>query len=194
MSFVSRLGIAQRLQAAVGLTALVCIAVATLTMARMDGIIAKAHITQERRVPQLSQMAEIELNITRVSLQLRHAMLSRTPQEQAQTLEDVAARRTQIEAMLADYERGLFTAEGKERFARLPAVMADFWRVGGENLALIQAGRKDEAFAFLVDRTIPARNRLLEQLDATVNYQKEALAKDLAAIEAESQATERMVL
>ena len=97
--------------------------------------------TEMQRVPQLQRMAALELNVTRVSLQLRHAILSRTPQELAATLADVG-RQAQAHRRrpLADYEKGLFTAEGKERFAKLPPLVARFWEVGDANIKLIQDG------------------------------------------------------
>jgi methyl-accepting chemotaxis protein len=145
-------------------------------------------------VPQLQAIAGLELNVTRVSLQLRHAILSRTPEELAATLADVGAKRKLIEETLTTYEKGLFTQAGRDRFAQLPPVVANFWRVGEENLKLIQAGKKEEAFAFLVDKTIPARNGLLEKLADTVLYQNESLSKDLATIEADAQTSKFIVM
>ena len=58
------------------------------------------------------------------------------------------------------------TDEGRAAFNPLPALMAEFWTVGGENRKLVQAGQKEQAFAFLLDKTIPARTRLLAPLDA----------------------------
>ena len=194
MSFVSALSVSQRLYAVVALLGLVFAGVATVTALRLDGIVDQAESTDSHRVPQLLQMAQLELNVTRVSLQLRHAMLSRTPDELAATLADVAAKRKLIDEALLAYEKGLFTQAGKERFAGLPPVMATFWRVGEDNLKLIQAGKKDEAFAFLVDKTIPARNLLLQQLDQTVKYQSESLDQDLRTIEAGARQTKYQVL
>jgi hypothetical protein len=194
MSFVRALSVSQRLYAVVALLGLVFAGVATVTALRLDGIVDQAESTDSHRVPQLLQMAQLELNVTRVSLQLRHAMLSRTPDELAATLADVAAKRKLIDEALLAYEKGLFTHAGKERFAGLPPVMATFWRVGEDNLKLIQAGKKDEAFAFLVDKTIPARNLLLQQLDQTVKYQSESLDQDLRTIEAGARQTKYQVL
>lgn len=171
MSLLSSLSISQRLYGVVALLGLAFGAAAVVTSQRLNAVVAKADSTENQRVPQLVLMAELELNVTRVSLQLRHAMLSRTPEEQAATLADVGAKRKRIEELLTKYEQGLFTQTGKDRFASLPPVVANFWRVGEDNLKLIQSGKRDEAFAFLVDKMIPARNQLLEQLAATVAYQ-----------------------
>jgi methyl-accepting chemotaxis protein len=194
MSFVASLSLSQRLYGAVALLGSAFVVVAIVTSQFLDAVVTKAHITAEQRVPALMQMAELELNVTRVSLQLRHAILSRTPEELAATLADVVQRRERIEKALVTYEKGLFTQAGRDRFAKVPPVMADFWRVGEENLKLIQSGEKDKAFAFLVDKTIPARNALLEQLDQTVKYQNDSLDKDIETIESMASRAKYLVL
>jgi methyl-accepting chemotaxis protein len=194
MSNLSSMSMSRRLYVVVALLGMVFVAAAVVASARLEAVVAKAHATGELRVPQLRQMAELELNVTRVSLQLRHAMLSRTPEELAATLADVAAKRKVIEETLAAYEKGLFTQAGRERFASVPPVMAEFWRLGEENLKLIQSGRKEEAFAFLVDKTIPARNKLLEQVAQTVKYQTSSLDADLQAVESGAAQAQAIVL
>ncbi len=134
-------------------------------------------------------MAAIELNITRSSLQVRHAILSRTPQELAATLADLGKHRELVDRTVADYENGLFTAEGKERFKKLAPLLARFWEVAAANVQLIQAGQKAEAFAFLVDKTIPVRNELLLELDGTVKFQEGMLHQDLNRIESNARNT-----
>jgi methyl-accepting chemotaxis protein len=194
MNPLKSLSISQRLYGVVGLLCLALAAVAGISAVKLNGVVEQADRTEKRRVLALMQMAELELNVTRVSLQLRHAILSRTPEELAATLADVGAKRKLIETTLVDYEKGLFTDAGRERFKSVPPVVADFWRVGEENLKLIQAGKKEEAFAFLVDKTIPARNVLLEQLTKTVNYQRESLSKDIDSIETAAAQTEYLVV
>ena len=56
-------------------------------------------------------MADLELNVTRASLQLRHAMLARNPAELQQTLTDIADKRRAIEALMSAYEAALSTPE-----------------------------------------------------------------------------------
>jgi methyl-accepting chemotaxis protein len=191
---LSNLSISKRLYGAVALLAATFAVAALFTSQRLDGVGKKADLTKVARVPQLQLMAGLELNVTRVSLQLRHAMLARTPEELAATLADVGVKRKLIEEALVTYEKGLFTEAGRARFTKLPPVVAAFWRAGEENLKLIQAGEQKAAFAYLVDQTIPARNALLEQLADTVRYQNESLSKDLATIEADVHTAKFVVL
>ena len=159
-----------------------CVLAAFVTYQKLDRVQDLAEHAEKSRVPQLSDVASIELSITRVSLQLRHAILARNPAELQAAIDDIAAKRQAIEKAARDYESRLFSPEGRRRFVPVPDLLREFWRVGDLNLALIREGRKDEAFAFLVDRTIPARNALLKVLDDTVNYQTQSLSGDIDGI------------
>ncbi len=131
------------------------------------------------RVPQLQRIAELELNVTRVSLQLRHAILARTPEEMKAALDDVARKRLVLDETLEQFRQGMVTPEGRAAFAPLPELARAFWASGAENIKLIESGRKEEAFAFLVDRTIPARNQLLTPLAAEKKRQGDVLRQGI---------------
>ncbi|OYT87491.1 MAG: methyl-accepting chemotaxis protein [Burkholderiales bacterium PBB6] len=176
------LGISARLLCVVAVLVSGLLAVGALAFVNLQAVSENADLAENRRVPQLNDIAQVELNITRVSLQLRHAILARTPEERRLALDDIGAKRALIEDAIKDYAARLDTAEGRQRFEALPVLVRQFWEAGEANLALIQADRKDEAFAYLVDKTIPARNKLLEVLDDTVRYQTRELSGDIAQI------------
>ena len=178
----SRLGLAQRLYLISGVLvgAMGLLALAVWLM--LGQVTARAGMVQRTRVPQLQRIAELELNVTRASLQLRHAILARTPEEKATALADVAERRRLLEATLAAFGEGMTTDDGRKAFAPLPGLMQAFWAVGAENVKLIEAGKKDEAFAFLADKTVPARNLLLSPLAAEKKRQGEALNQGMGVV------------
>jgi methyl-accepting chemotaxis protein len=189
MSILSSIGIGKRLFGASCLLAAAMAGVAALAWVNLTGVAEIARKTEHLRVAQLNRVARVELNVTRVSLQLRHAMLSRTPQEQSATLSDAAEKRRVIEQDLGEYEKNLSTQKGREWFAKAQPLVAKFWDVGGANLKLIESGQKGDAFAFLVDKTIPARNELLGVLDDMIKYQEETLRHDIVSIEQKAQST-----
>ncbi len=152
---------------------LAVVAVSIWTM--MERLSHDAEVVRAYNVPQLQRIAELELNVTRVSLQLRHAILSRTPEELNATLADIAAKRTLLQKTLKDFGDNMISDDGRQAYAPIPTLMDEFWATGTDNIQLIQAGRKDEAFAMLVDRTIPARNRLLAPLGKEKERQGERL-------------------
>jgi methyl-accepting chemotaxis protein len=182
MAFFSSWSIARRLYGVSILVALSLLGVGLYAWTALRDVELRAERTGDQRVPQLQRMAELELNVTRVSLQLRHAMLSRTPAERDAALADIGVKRKLLEEALAAYEKNLFTAEGRTRFAKIPPLVAGFWQQGEANIKLVQQGQREEAFAFLVDKTIPARNALLAELADTVKFQQTQLSADLQAI------------
>lgn len=148
----------------------------------LNDVTRNADRTERVRVPQGAAMSQMELAITRASLQLRHAMLARNEQEREAALKDILAKREHFEVVMRHYEQGLFTPKGKAQFARLPPTAEAFWQVAGNNIQLVVDGKIPEAFAFLVERTIPARNALLEVLAEGVAYQNAALKGDIDRI------------
>ncbi len=187
-------GIAARLYA---LSISITLALAGLGLyaySKLNDAAEKAEFTEKARVPQLLSMSELELNVTQTSLQIRHAILSRTPEEQGQTLDYIVAKRKHMDEVLAAYEKRLFSPNGKEHYAKLPPAFAEFWKAGEANIALIKEGKKEEAFAFLVDTTIPARNRLLELLHEGAKIQSDGLAGDIGTVEHGVSATSNMII
>ena len=189
MSTISSFGIAKRLYTAVGLVSTALAGVAIFAYIELQEVGRQADYIAERSVPQMQRIADIELNVTRASLQLRHAMLSRTPEERAATMADVTEKRKQIGLMMAEYEKATYSDEGRARLAAIVPLMDKFWQVADANVDFIQKGQMSEAFAFLVDKTIPVRNELLGKLNEGVNFYESALHADVAAIKRESQAT-----
>lgn len=176
------LNISQRLFGVAMLFSLGMALLAAFAYLQLNEVKTAAVRTEETRVQQLAQAAATELNVTRVSLQLRHAILARSPAELEATLADIGQKRQLIAETVKAYESTLFTDKGREVFSKLPVVLEQFWKVGTENIRLIEVGQKEDAFAFLVERTIPARNEVLAVLSEMVDYQRATLSKDIDGI------------
>lgn len=180
MASTRRFGLAQRLFAIsgvlIGAMALLALAVWFL----MSQVIAAADEVKDQRVPQLQRIAEVELGVTRASLQLRHAIPARTPQEMKASLDDAGEKKKLLEATLQEMGLAMRSPDAQKAYEPLPGLMAEFWRIGGQNIDLIKAGKKEEAFAFLVDKTVPARNQLLAPLAAEKKRQLGQVAGGLS--------------
>jgi methyl-accepting chemotaxis protein len=161
----SRMNLAKRLLL-INLTLLTLLVGVSITVwFMMDKVMSAADRISQTNVPQLELIAELELNVTRTSLQLRHAILSRNPQELQTTLDDMNAMKKLLTERLDAFGKGMIDEDGRKAFAPLPGLMDEFWKQGALNVALIQEGKKDEAFAFLVEKTVPARNALIAPLE-----------------------------
>jgi len=190
----SRFTLAQRLYAMSTALVAATVAVAATVWLMMAQVAHHAEDVNATRVPQLQRIAELELNVTRASLQMRHAILARTPEEMNAALADIGEKRAFLEEKLAEFGQAMSTQAGRDAFAPMPALMSEFVAVATENVKLIQAGRKDEAFAFLVDKTILARNQLLKPLSAEKARQGSVLNAELTAVASEASMTRTIVL
>jgi len=186
-------GIAQRLYLVAFTLALALVGVVVFAKVELDGMSSSAHSMEHTRVPQMQRIAQTELNVTRVSLQLRHAILARNPQEQAASTADIGEKRKAMDEALAQYARTT-SPEGLARFSVIPPLVEKFWKVGERNLVLIQNDQKAEAFTYLVDEVIPVRNQLLAALADSVKFQEEALREDLATVGGNAASTFRVLV
>ncbi len=194
LAFFSSFGIAKRLYMLAFLLTIALGIVAFYANAKLGLVSAAADKTGATRVPQLQRMAALELNVTRVSLQIRHGILSRTPEELSVTLADIGSKRKLIEQAISDYDKAITTVGGRERFERLKPLVDKFWQFGEPNIKLIQDGQKAEAFAFLVDKTIPARNELLAAIGDSVKFQEATLHDELAHIRDDASMTLKVLV
>lgn len=159
------------------ISALVLLAV--VVAIKMDAVHDAAANVRITRAPQLLRVGELELNVVRASLQLRHAILARTPTERDGALADVADKARFLEVKLDEFGKGMSTPAGHKAFEPMPALMQTFFALANETIKLIQDGKKDEAFAFLADRLVPARNLLLAPLAEEKRRQGTRLAEEL---------------
>ncbi|MDH4393135.1 MAG: methyl-accepting chemotaxis protein [Aquabacterium sp.] len=190
---LQNIGIVKGMATVFGVLVLVMGASVAISWSKLDTIAAETADASNRLVPQLARMARTELNVTRVSLQVRHAMLVRTPQDLQATLDDIGHKRTQINADLKDFAAQVASPKGKELLRAIESALAVFWTAGEANLAMIKAGDKDAAFAHLTNTLIPARNQLLKTVDDERVQQQELLAGMVSAAEAEAQQARTLV-
>jgi methyl-accepting chemotaxis protein len=189
MRQTSSLSLTQRLIGVSLALTLIVAGLAAMSWLRLGEVHDLAERTADMRVPQLQRIAGIELNVTRTSLQVRHGMLARNPQELNAALEDIAEKHKLIDTAVADYAKAAFTPEGRAASEDIEVLRRAFWAVAEPNLELVRTGQKDAAFAMLVDKTIPARNQLLQRLAREKDRQGEALEADIRTIEANAQGT-----
>jgi len=147
-----------------------------------------------KEVPRQLQASAMELNVTRSSLQMRHAMLVRTPQELAATLADIADKKRLIDTDLASFVQAADTAAERTLNAELSKGLQAFWNVAEQNLQLIKEGKKEPAFDYLVASTIPTRNAVLAVLAKEKEHQAGLLKASLAEIERDVKLTLRALV
>jgi methyl-accepting chemotaxis protein len=190
----SRFTLVQRLYAMSAALIFAMCGVAAMTWVMLGQLTAHSDRVGSDRVPQLQRIAELELNVTRASLQLRHAILARTPEEMGVALADVGEKTRLLEEKLDEFGKAMVTKEGRDAYLPMPPLLSSFLKVAGENIALIREGKKAEAFVFLADQTVPARNLLLAPLNAEKIRQGKVLHSDLASVGGEAGLVRTLVI
>jgi methyl-accepting chemotaxis protein len=183
------IGIARRLHLVCGALSLAFAGVAVFAYFNLTHVTQLAQQTESLRVPQLQRVSTTELEVTRVLLLLRQSILARNEKELKRQLDGIGDKRQQISATMQAYQQSLVSDEERARFAKVPALLDTFWAVAAEDTRLILAGQKEDALAFLIDKTVPARTELLAALRGAVKTQEGALRDELSEVVAEAQRT-----
>lgn len=189
----SNFGLAKRLYLVSVILIAALAVIATTAWTSLGEVSRLAAQTEHLRVPQMMRIAAIELNVTRVSLQIRHAILVKTPEDRAATLADIGEKRKLIDDTFGEFKKNVFTDAGRKFIADLEPQFKSFWEAGEANIKLIQDDKRDEAFEYLVSKTIPARNLVLNRTAEEKGNQSKVLGGELNTIES-NVATIRNVL
>ena len=132
--------------------------------------------------PQLLRMAEMELTLTRISLQARHAILARTPAELQATQADIGQLAQRLDDLSDTFESSLSTERGRDLFNDVKARKTRFWEEAGRVVGHVEAGRRDQAFAHLVEKVIPARDAWLQAIATQREFQQQQLVAGMNSV------------
>ena len=179
---LDRLSISARLGLLLAILAVFGAVLASWALTQINQTRQEARKSADVLMPQLLRMSEMELTLTRVSLQARHAVLARTPEELQATLGEIGRLAARLDELAKDFEAGLSTEQGRALFAEVKAQKAQFWQQAGKVVEHVQAGRRDEAFAHLVDHVVPARDAWLKTMNAQREFQKQLLLTGMNSV------------
>jgi methyl-accepting chemotaxis protein len=181
---MKRMGIASRLLlvSMVLVTGLASVALAGWIS--LEQVRQLAQRTSSIRALQLMRVAEMELTMTRISLQMRDAMLSRAPEKVARTLADIDKGRQHIATLLQAYRTQAAEPAAEQFSNQASRFSARFWDVGEPNLAMIAQGQMEQAYDFLSSKTMSARSDFLAALATEKQRQAQALREEVDQIEA----------
>ncbi len=135
----------------------------------------------DKSVPQLLRISEMELSLTRISLLGRNAILSRTPQELQATMKEIGVHSKRLDDLTVEFDAAITTERGKILFAEVKAQKDRFWKEATVVVELVNAGRREEAFAHLADVLVPARNVWLKAIAEQRDWQRKLLLDGMDA-------------
>ncbi|KPF68049.1 hypothetical protein IP84_11460 [beta proteobacterium AAP99] len=168
----SNLKVSQKLYASFGLMFLALVSVTVVAWLVFAQIQASATKVSERLVPQIDRISEVQILMFRISLEARHAMLVKTPEERTETMNRIGEFRKDMLAKLETFESQITTAEGRDRFKKIRDADILFWRLAGEVAGKIQAGDVDAAFEQLKKDLVPARDTMVKAIAEQREWQQ----------------------
>jgi len=154
MNLIAKLSLTQRLYGVVIVILLALSGVAALNWVKSTDLASQAEASAQRRLPQIQRLSDVERNVQRVSRQIRHAMLVRTPSDLGATLADIGESRKHIEKSAKDFAAAAVSPEGREGSREIQARLAEYWKIVDRSVNLIEAGRRDEAFTLLLEEDL----------------------------------------
>jgi methyl-accepting chemotaxis protein len=169
---------------------LILSALAITTWLQLSQVAKLANQAGVIRVHQLELIASTELGVTRALLDLRHAMLIKSPQDIDAALKDVEAVRKLISQNDDAFLKEITTQAGRDAFDRdwLKLQQAT-WPAAEANIALVRDGKRDEALAMLINKTVPTFIPMQDWLSAERARQGKVLGVEVADIAAAASAT-----
>ncbi len=188
-----KLNIAKRLFLVCGVLVIALAVVAISGWVSLNEVAVLAQRASANRTKQLMRVADMELTMTRISLQMRDAMLSKVPEKIDQTVADLDKQRKHIQDVLKEYEQNALPDTGNDFVANATKFSAQFWLVGEENIQLIKDGKMEQAYAFLSGKTMSARGQFLSALSKEKARQSEILLQEVNQIEANARSIRNML-
>jgi methyl-accepting chemotaxis protein len=190
----SGLGLSARLALNSAVLIIAMLSMSAFVWSRMGELGVHTAEVRSAQVPQLQRLADIELDLTRIEVLLRQAILAEKPEDETAALTDLEARSTRLDPQLAAVGSAMHDEAGRQAFATLPGLLEAFRKAGAETTALVRQNRKYEASVMLGEKALPALARLAEPLRAEKRRQADALDAAVAAVEAHASSVKWTVL
>lgn len=183
MSIVKNLSIGARIYGVSTLLIVALSALAITSWSQLSQVAQLAGRVGHVRVHQLELIASTELSVTKVLLDLRQAMLIKTPQGIAKAVADIADMRKQITSNDNAFLKDVATQAGRDAFDRDWLKLQQItWPAAEANILLIQDGKTEEALAMLIDKTVPTFAPMQEWLSAERARQGATVGSEVADI------------
>ncbi|MDR6584290.1 methyl-accepting chemotaxis protein [Herbaspirillum sp. BH-1] len=141
-------------------------------MQSLNSISKASRMVVEDRYVKISLVMEIRENVNSAARNLRNALLARNPEEATRYLDRGAANTAKTTQALADVEKMVGTARGKELMKSIQDARAAYNTPRDKLRELIRQQKKEEATEVLFTEVIPAQDRYFDVLNEFVAFQK----------------------
>jgi len=183
MNLFQRLSISARMYALSLALIAALSALAINTWVQLQAVRELARDAGTVKVLQLGLIASTELKVTQVLLDIRHALLTKTPKDIELASQSIKAKRAQISKNDADFLKEVTTQAGRDAFQRDWLQLQErTWPAAEANLQLLRDGKIDAALLMLVEKTVPTFAPMQAWLNDERARQDKQLAEEVATI------------
>nr|WP_315251464.1 methyl-accepting chemotaxis protein [uncultured Duganella sp.] len=164
----ARIKVANLLVTGFGLICLFLAAAIALGLSEQAKLNATTATIADDRWPKIELATDVRLRVTDIAVSLRNLMLSADPAVRRHQIESIDGYRRDADARLAELDRRVVTATGRAALEKVRAAYQEY-AVGQQKLiALVQAGRDEEARAYLNTHVKPMLQACRETLAAQI--------------------------
>lgn len=159
---------------------LLLLCISSLSWVTLERVQSRAQAISDHSVPQVNRMTEVQLLMVKISMEVRHAMLSINSQTELQaTFGRIASHRARLSAVLDEAESHLRTEQGREIMRKIRGADSEFQRLSEDTIGLIKQEDVTGAFALLDAFLVPARNIQLEYIADQIALQRQLMSESL---------------
>jgi methyl-accepting chemotaxis protein len=194
MNKIPGFGLSARLALNSAVLVVAMLSMSAFVWSRMGELGGHTEAVRSAQLPQLQRLSEFELDVTRVEVLLRQAILAEAPEAEAAALSELEARTALLEKHLAEVGAAMQDEAGRQAFAAVPGLHEAFRKASAETVGLVRQNRKYEASVLLADAALPALARLMQPLQAEKLRQAATLDAGITAVDELASYAKWMVL
>ncbi len=166
--------IGKRIAASNALLILMTVVVGSVAFVSLTGIRKNAHLIKSDIIPGLIYGGTANSVLAEGFIHTTLAGIAQTPQERDQHIKLLNELTAQNSETLKNYETSITDEEDRQNFAKLTEKRTSYYAVREKYLALVQAGKNDEAMTLLGSSMLPAYTEYTKAGDALLTFNNRA--------------------
>ncbi|MYM67867.1 methyl-accepting chemotaxis protein [Pseudoduganella sp. FT55W] len=174
----ARIKVANLLLTGFGLICLFLAAVIALGLSEQAKLNAATAAMADDRWPKIELATDVRLRVTDIAVSLRNLMLTTDASVRARQVESIEGYRRDAEASIAELDKRVVTPAGRAALGKVVTAYKDYTLGQNKLIALVQAGRDEEARTYLNEHVKPmlaaCRETLAAQIGNEVTLMREA--------------------
>lgn len=184
------------LRMGLGFTIVIAVLLATLALAvsKMGELNNDMQTIVERRFPNVVTANDLIDHLNSATLSMRNIVLSKDPAITKVELEKIAKIRVNFTELLDRLEKGIRTENGKVLLAKIKDKRVAFGKGLVEYLALIDAGKLDQATALMMGEMRETQAEYMASVNDMIKFQTEAILKAGEEAEATYESTRLLMI